>query len=103
MNAAVGEVFITWVYESLRAPSLLGDAGSAARVAQRLLEKTSTRVDYASLESVRNSTAHLSYDELYGLQHAARDCRADETLHEIAVCQRNNPLFRVVAMPAGTL
>lgn len=104
MNATVGEVFNTWIYESLRAPSFLGDdAGSAARVALRLLERTGIQVDYSSLESVRRSTAHLSYDELYALQHAARDCRADEMLHEITVYQRNNPPFRVIAKPAAAL
>lgn len=104
MNATMGEVFSAWVYESLNGPSLLGDdTDSAARVALRFLERTGVRVDYSSLESVRSSTAHLHYGELYALQHAARDCRLDETLYEIAVYQRNNPLIRVVAKPAGSL
>lgn len=104
MNATVGDVFSTWVCEDLHAPSLLGDdAGSAARVAARLEERTGIRVDYSTMDNLRSSTAHLSYDELSGLQHAARDCRADETLHEIAVYKHNNPPFRVLAMPAGAL
>lgn len=104
VNATVGEVFSTWVYESLQGPSLLGDdAGSAARVAQHLFERTGIQIDYSSLESVRRSTDRLNYDELYALQHAARDCRADETLHEITVYQRNNPPFRVIAKPATAL
>lgn len=103
MNATMGEVFSTWVYDSLRAPSLLGDdAGSAARVAESVFEKTGVRVDYSTLESVRSSTAHLSYDEFAALRNAASECRANETLREIAVDNQDNPPYRVVALPAAT-
>ena len=102
MNATMGEVFSAWVYESLHGPSLLGDdTDSAARVALHLLEGTGVRVDYSSLDSVRSSTANLDYGELHALQHAARDCRLDKTLYEIAVYQRNNPPYPVIAKPAG--
>lgn len=100
MNATMGEVFSTWVYDSLRGPS--DDAGSATRVAESVFEKTGIRVDYSTLESVRSSTAHLSYDEFFGLQNVARECRANETLREIAIYEHNNPPFRVVALPAAT-
>lgn len=103
MNSTMGEVFSTWVYDSLRAPSLLGDdAGSAARVAESVFEKKGIRVDYSTLESVRNSTAHLSYNEFAGVRDAASECRANETLREIAVYMQNNPSYRVVALPAAT-
>lgn len=103
MNSPMGEWFRKSIYDSLNVPSIFrDDSGSAARAAARLFRKKGIMVDYSTLESVRSSTAHLSYAELSELRDAASECGMEESAYQLSIYVQNNPPFRVVELPAAT-
>lgn len=101
MGENLGETLRRWIFESLQVPNMLGDdSESAARVAERLYQKTGIRVDYSTLEGVTRSTSDLDFEELKQLRNTASQSGREETAYQIAIYEQNNPPFRIVAKPA---